>query len=129
MTGTGKTILVVDDEPSIARLLADLLALDGHAVETAANGAVALAKLRARAYDVILSDLKMPELDGAGLYREVTRLDAALGRRFIFVTGSALDPESRRSVEGLGVPILTKPFRVDTLRQMVQHVLSGPVTE
>ena len=61
---TPVTILVIDDEPSITRGLAQLLRRDGYGVETAANGRHALAQLRAQAYDVILSDLQMPDLDG-----------------------------------------------------------------
>jgi len=52
----GKAILVVDDEPALAGALRDILTLDGHAVETATDGVVALEKLRERPYDVILSD-------------------------------------------------------------------------
>lgn len=60
----GKRILVVDDEPDAADVLADILASDGHAVDTAPNGRVALDRLGEPAYDLVLSDIKMPEMDG-----------------------------------------------------------------
>jgi anti-sigma regulatory factor (Ser/Thr protein kinase) len=63
----GRTILLVDDEPDVAALLADLLAEDHHQVDVAHHGAAALGRLTRRAYDLILSDLRMPELDGPGL--------------------------------------------------------------
>ena len=64
-----RAILLVDDEPSIVKALTRLLRRDGHTVDTASNGRLALARLQERTYDVILSDLRMPELDGPGLYR------------------------------------------------------------
>jgi signal transduction histidine kinase len=118
-----KAILVVDDEPEIAEVLADLLSLDGHQVETAGSGAIALDKLRERAYDVILSDIRMPGLDGPGLYRELARNHAGLVRRFIFITGDILSPETREFLEQNGTPSLSKPFVSDDVRRIVQQVL------
>jgi CheY-like chemotaxis protein len=60
-------ILVVDDEPLVAAVLADTLMVIGYEVETAKNGREALEKIAARSYDLIVSDLRMPELDGMDL--------------------------------------------------------------
>jgi PleD family two-component response regulator len=57
-----QTILVIDDEPGITSALAYLLRRGGYVVDTAANGRLALEKLQAQAYDLILCDLRMPEL-------------------------------------------------------------------
>ena len=62
---TPGSILVIDDEPSLVRALARLLQRDGYVVATARNGRHALAALQAQRYDVILCDLRMPELEGA----------------------------------------------------------------
>src|SRR5262249_54537439 len=121
----GRTILVVDDEPEVADVLAEMLTLDGHEVETAANGVVALHKLQQQDYDLILSDLRMPELDGPGLYRELERSHPDLLHRIIFVTGDTLSPESRAFLDQTGESTLSKPFRRETLRQVVQQVLRG----
>ena len=121
----GKTILVVDDEPAITRMLKNLLSADGHHVETAANGALALEKLRARPYDLILSDIKMPELDGPGLYREVERRHPEARHRIIFLTGDALGPQTKAFLEETGVPYLNKPVTVEEIRRMVQQAFSG----
>ncbi len=117
----GKVILVVDDEPEIAALLAEMLSADGHEVETAANGVVALEKLRERAYDLILSDIVMPQLDGPGLYREVVGRYPRLRRRFIFITGSSQDPKTREFLAETQAPSLSKPFSADDIRRVVQH--------
>jgi CheY-like chemotaxis protein len=73
----GRSILVVDDEESIRLLLSDVLAVDGHHVDVAASGIEAMEKLLARPYDLIISDIKMPGMDGATLYRELQAIDAA----------------------------------------------------
>ncbi|MBI2555721.1 MAG: response regulator [Candidatus Rokubacteria bacterium] len=121
----GKRILVVDDEPEVASLLAEMLSLDGHEVETASNGALALEKLRKGRYDLIVSDSGMPVLDGPGLYREVERLDPRLARSFIFLTGDTLNPRTREFLEGVPVPRLSKPFALEEVRRLVQRVLRG----
>ena len=119
----GGTILVIDDEPGITGALAYLLRRDGHTVETAANGRLALAKLPGRTYDLILCDLRMPELDGRGFYRELEQHYPHLMRRVIFLTGDALSPEAREFLEKVGVWQLSKPFRAAEVRQAIQHAL------
>ena len=122
---SGRTILVVDDEPMLVKLVAQMLSLEGYEVETAPNGAVALNKLQERDYDLILCDLRMPELDGESLYREVMRQNPDLGRRFIFLTGSAATSETRHFLERSGPPHLTKPFDLETLRLVIQRTLAA----
>jgi CheY-like chemotaxis protein/anti-sigma regulatory factor (Ser/Thr protein kinase) len=119
----GKAILVVDDEPEVAGVLADLLSADDHQVETVANGLLALAKLGERSYDLIVSDLRMPELDGPGLYREVERRHPGLGRRFIFLTGDTLGSKTREFLEQVRAPSLGKPFVLGEVQRVVQQVL------
>jgi CheY-like chemotaxis protein len=121
----GKTVLVVDDEPEVASMLAEMLSADGHAVDTAGNGAIALEKLGERTYDLILSDMKMPELDGPGLYRELERRYPELTRRVLFLTGDTLGPEITEFLERTGARSLNKPFALEEARRVVQQVLRG----
>lgn len=118
-----QSILVVDDEPEIASVLADLFAIDGHRVETAPNGAVALDKLHERSYDLIVSDIRMPELDGPGLYREVASRHPALHRRFIFITGDSLNQATKEWLTKVKAPSLGKPFALEEVRHVVQEIL------
>ena len=118
-----KSILIVDDDRRVADLLADLFRHDGHEVHTAANGALALDKLRQRSYDVIFCDIKMPVLDGPGFYREVARRFPELRRRFIFITGFAGEPEIETFLQETGAPVVSKPFRLDELRGLLARVL------
>jgi signal transduction histidine kinase len=114
-----KAILVVDDELEVGDMLAELLAADHHEVDVVRGGAEALDKLRERTYDVIVSDIKMPGLDGPGLYREVERLYPGLERRFIFMTGDTLSREVREFLEGAGALSVSKPFDPAEMRRTV----------
>src|SRR5919108_1030913 len=112
-----QAMLVVDDEPQMASALAHLLRRSGYVVDIAANGRVALDKLQERTYDLILCDLRMPELDGPGLYRALEACYPQLRRRVIFLTGDTLSPEAREFLETAGVARLSKPFRAAEVRR------------
>jgi signal transduction histidine kinase len=119
----GKSILVVDDEPAVASLLAEALSRDGYKVDMASNGAVALRMLGARDYDLIMSDSGMPVLSGPELYREVERLEPRLTRRFVFVTGDILNPRTQAFLARTGAPQLEKPFTVESVKRVVRRAL------
>jgi len=78
------TVLIVDDEPGIVRALARLLRRDGYRVGTASNERHALARLQTQCYDVILLDLRMPELDGQAFYACLRQGYGPLHQRVIF---------------------------------------------
>jgi two-component system NtrC family sensor kinase len=119
----GNTILVVEDEASISTALAYLLRRDGHQVETAMNGALALEKLQTRSFDLILCDLQMPELDGPGLYQALHDCSPQLLQRFIFLTGDTLSADTKAFLERVGVPRLLKPFTAGEVRRVVEQAL------
>ncbi|PYM91568.1 MAG: hypothetical protein DME04_18335 [Candidatus Rokuibacteriota bacterium] len=119
----GKKILVVDDEPEIAALLAEMLTRDGHQVETVEDGLMALDKLGAGTYDLVISDLRMPKLDGPGLHAEVARRHPHLMRRMVFVTGDTLGPESAEFLRRTEVATFGKPFVLADVRRVVRQAL------
>jgi two-component system NtrC family sensor kinase len=118
-----KRVLVVDDDPGITELLAGILGENGHRVETAADGASALARLLSRPYDLVLCDLRMPRLDGPDLYRALERRQPAVLRRLVFVTGDTLSAETGAFLESAGRPVLTKPFSPAEVRRVIERVL------
>ncbi|MEO6281541.1 PAS domain S-box protein [Roseateles sp.] len=118
-------LLVVDDEPEIAELIGEMLAGAGYEVMTAESGAVALAMLAEARFDAIVSDLHMPELDGAGLWREVKRTHPALARRMLFVTGDTLSPTARQFLDEARCDRLNKPFAKAELLARVAALLQG----
>jgi len=116
-------LLIVDDEPEIAELIGEMLAGAGYEVMTAESGAVALAMLAEARFDAIVSDLHMPELDGAGLWREVKRLYPSLARRMLFVTGDTLSPTARQFLDEARCDRLNKPFAKSELLARVAALL------
>src|SRR5439155_7475346 len=121
---TSKSILVVDDESEIAAVLAETLQRAGHRVDVAADGAMGLEMLERRGYDLILTDTKMPVLDGVEFYRALERRFPQLCRRLIFVTGDVLDPEKRDFLASTGAPCLPKPFDLDEVRRVAHGLLA-----
>ena len=123
--GERSSVLVVDDESIIAQLVADVLGGEGYEVETAPDGRAALDRLAQRSYDAILSDLRMPELDGLGLFRAIEQRHPELLRRFVFITGTSAQAEYQGFIDDMKVLVLTKPFDVADLLRVVQRLVAG----
>jgi excisionase family DNA binding protein len=103
-------ILVVDDEAAIRDLLSKTLALAEYDVDLAPDGRTALERLRIIPYDLLITDLKMPGIDGLTVVREARRLKADIP--VIIITGFSTEASAIEAVN-LGVSgYLTKPFRV-----------------
>jgi CheY-like chemotaxis protein len=118
-----RRILVVDDDPEILDLLATMIATEGHEADTAADGRAALEKIAAREYDLILCDIIMPGLDGAGLYEALQRRWPHLLGRLVFISGyaDALDERLRGFIAQNSVPIISKPFK----RAQISEAIKG----
>jgi DNA-binding NtrC family response regulator len=120
-----KTLLVIDDDAHAVRVLRHLLRRDGHTVETAANGRLALAKLHVDDYDLMLCDLRMPDLDGPGLYRELERRVPHLCPRVLFLTGDTLAPDVMSFLQEVAAPSLMKPFNATELRYAIRRAVQA----
>lgn len=119
-------ILIVDDEPEIVEALREIVAPLVGRVDAAGSGAEALALIDGGRYDLILSDLRMPELDGAGLYAALSDKGGGRPGPIIFVTGDVLDGRIARFLDDIGVPVLEKPFTPSDVRRLVSEALAGP---
>ena len=119
----GSAILVVDDEESIQRLLGSILEMDGHRVDTAGNGREALDRIARRNYDMVITDIKMPEMDGRELYDRLRREYPGLAERTVFITGDTVSPETRDFLQRVDNPCLAKPFRVRQVRETISAIL------
>ena len=119
-------ILIVDDDPMISQLVVDMLGMDGHDVDTAVDGMEALEKLQTQRYDLIVTDLHMPKLDGAAFYQELSRRQSHPLKKIIFLTGTTGTSEEHRVVQESGVPVLLKPFNVNELIELVRTLLNSP---
>jgi CheY-like chemotaxis protein len=116
-------ILVVEDEAEIRALLADTLSLNGHEVDTASDGEQALLLFDQRRYDLIVSDLRMPALDGPGLYQALRARYGAAIPRVIFMTAYPGKTEFARFLADTGEPVLIKPFSPAQILELTQEVL------
>ena len=120
----GRRVLVVDDEWSIRALLHDILRLDQHEVALASSGIEAADLVDREQFDIILTDIKMPGMDGAAFYRYVQERNPELARRIVFITGDTVSPDTRAFLQGVTNPILSKPFKIGPLRDAIEAVLS-----
>jgi CheY-like chemotaxis protein len=102
--------LVVDDEDFVRSLIVDVLANLGHQVEAASNGTEALRRCEQMRYDLIVSDLRMPKMDGAALYQALRDKYGSAMPRMIFVTGQAHSLDYAGFLGIAGVPVLAKPL-------------------
>jgi PAS domain S-box-containing protein len=121
----GKRVLVVDDEPMVAELLGEMLVDEGHRIETAANGQEALDRLEQGGIDLVITDVRMPVLDGRALYQRLHESPPANHPPLIFITGDTLNVETRRFLQTTGAPTLSKPFDPDVVRAVVRAVLTS----
>ena len=119
----GQAILVIDDEVAVQRALSRLLQRSGHDVTTANNGHEGLAALEERSYEVILCDVRMPDLDGPGFYRELERRHPRLLSRLIFLTGDTMSQETLAFFAQVDNARLEKPFSAQNVRYVIQQVL------
>jgi PAS domain S-box-containing protein len=122
-TAAGAAVLVVEDEAALGDAVAEALVDGGFTVDRAADGMEALMRLKQRAYDLIVCDLKMPRLDGASFYRELERENPAMTRRVLFVTGDVAGTEAERFLEESGCRWLAKPFRLKDLLRTAGDIL------
>jgi DNA-binding response OmpR family regulator len=121
----GRLVLVLDPDPAIRQSLIDVLSLEGHEVDGAADADSALLLLDQRRYDLVVADLRLPDLEGP-------RLLAALGERFgedlpslIFVTSATFDPHYGGFLADLRAPVMVKPLKPGRVLDLVGKVL-GP---
>ena len=122
MSDAGEIVLLVDDEPGIGVVLRALLAQDGIASHAVTSGAAALAALAERPYDVVVTDLKMPGMDGLALLTEV-------GRRWpevpvILLTAHGTVAVAVEAMKAGAADFLEKPFDPEGVRYVVRKALT-----
>jgi len=116
-------VLIVDDEPEIRETLFEILR-NTHRVVAASSGREALERMRAENFDIVLMDIRMPDLDGRALYQEIEQRRPGQGRRVVFVTGDTLTSALRDFVSESGRPVIEKPFLPNDVRRVVAELTS-----
>ncbi|HEY3236979.1 MAG TPA: sigma-54 dependent transcriptional regulator, partial [Polyangiaceae bacterium] len=116
-----KQILVVDDEPNLRRVLSAQLARDGYEVQTAEDGQEALGILRDHHIDLVITDLRMPKLDGMELLRRALELDSELP--VVMITAHGTVDNAVEALKTGAFDYITKPFDQNEVRMVVKKAL------
>ncbi len=106
-----RTILAIDDDTSILSLIANILTDYGYEVKTATNGLEGLKLIESAQYDLIISDINMPVMDGIEFYRKLVNKTPSMKGRVIFVTGN-MEPETGKFIQETGARWLSKPLNI-----------------
>ena len=117
----GEKIIVVDDEPAVRELLVDILSDEGYALESSAAADDALEKMHAQQFDLLLTDIRLPGMDGIELILEATRILPDIVP--IVITGNATLDTARAAVKGGAFDYVLKPFDIAEVRVAVAGAL------
>jgi two-component system NtrC family sensor kinase len=117
-------ILIVDDEAEIRDTLCEILTGAGHDVAVAASGRDALKRMGIETFDVIVTDIRMPDLDGRALYQEIRARWPGKAARVVFITGDTLASTLRDFVTASGRPVIEKPFLPADVRRVVAELVA-----
>ena len=123
--GNGKGILVVEDEPGIARVCVRTLSSEGFEVQVAPDGRAGLDILNRREFAFILIDIRTPEMNGIELYRHLEHSHPEMTGRVVFTTGDVLSDDVKAFLDEAENPYLAKPFTPDELKAAVRQILNG----
>lgn len=123
-SATPKKILVIDDERSVVELVGRVLKSRGFQVDTACDGHAAIQLMAAQFYDLVMADLKMPDIGGMDIYHQVESQNPAQARRFAFFSGDVVSPHTTAWLNRIGLPFLVKPFTIQELVTFVERALA-----
>jgi CheY-like chemotaxis protein len=116
-------VLIVEDEAALASAMAESFSDAGFLVDRAGDGEEALAFLEGGQYDIIISDLKMPRMDGIQLFLALREQHPEMAGRIMFVTGDVIGTDAERFLSDSGCRWLAKPFRLSELLRIAREVM------
>lgn len=124
--GTGRPILVIEDEPSVMSFVKTALERSGFVVMSADSGAAAVSMLQAGNYHCVISDMRMPGgFDGARVHDWLRENRPDLNDKLIFITGDIVNEETAATLRRTGAPHLEKPFRVRQLLDIIENTIGS----
>ena len=119
-------VLVVEDEEPLRGLVAEVIHALGHHVVEATTGREALARLRERPYDLVMLDLRLPDVDGQAVWEHALAPDPQLAGRVVFMTGDTMNAETQGFLDDTARPFLLKPFTMEDVGRVISEVLATP---
>ena len=114
-------ILLVEDEPNLSMILTDLLTAEGYEVETFTDSQLALEAIRSQAFDLVITDLKMENVSGMDILKEVNRLHPHT--RVIMLTAYATLDATIEAIRERIYDFFPKPVKIEELKQSVRKAL------
>jgi CheY-like chemotaxis protein len=120
-------ILVVDDQPEVAELVQAVLKDEGHAADAVYSGRAALDRLAQTVYDLVVCDVRMPDVDGKEVFRAVAQLGSPRPV-VLFMTGYGDSPTDSEFLQTTAAVVLAKPLGIDALLERVRHLLTDSLT-
>jgi two-component system NtrC family sensor kinase len=118
-----KKVLIIDDEQPILNLFVHLLGSMGHQPEGVLSGHEALQKIACQDYDLIICDIKMPEMDGYQIYQSLKKNHPTYMQRLVFTSGDTMNETHRRFLDSSGCLFLPKPFLFDEFQRVFNLAL------
>ena len=122
-TGT-RRILVIEDEPSIAEVCLRVLTEAGLIVDISANCKAAQRLIEETSYDLLLVDIRTPEMDGKEFYQWLRECHPLITKQVIFTTGDMMREDTINFLKETHRPFLAKPFTIDELKTIVQQAIN-----
>ena len=115
-------VLAVDDEEVMGYLIQRLFHHLGYRVDWVQDCEIALKKLGEENYDIILSDFRLPQMNGDAFYQEIVKNYSPMVKKLIFITGDTLNTKTIQFFKNHKIPYLSKPFDINTLKQVVEQI-------
>ena len=126
-SSAGLACLVVEDEHDVGDVIAEVLRRDGLDITLARSGEEALEQLKKRRFALILSDLKMPNMDGRRMFNYIADFHPAEVERLAFLTGDTISPDAQAFLRATKRPYLEKPIKPDELRSFVSKLVNKDI--
>ncbi len=123
---TGAKILVVDDELGVRQFLSRLLVEEGYEVETVDNASDALERIEKERHNLILLDIKMPDMSGIELYGHIGKIARSLAKRVVFITGDVIGADTKSFLSKSKALYISKPFDTEQLKREINRILTIP---
>jgi len=114
---------VIDDEPATVDMIVQVLEESGYQVDGVMSADLAIEKLHQERYDLVVSYVKMPGMDGPTCMEEAKAIDPELAQRMIFITPGVPSPTTQAFLQTCGARCIEKPFRVEHLTTAVAEAL------
>ncbi len=121
MTADLKHLLIVDDDAAIRGFFQEIFPKDHYRVDCASNGEEAARRIARKSYDVVVTDLCMPKMDGIGLIQEIQRIDSTV--TVVAITGFGTIKDAVSLMKTGAFDVLTKPFSLDEIRVTIDKAI------